>query len=290
MLAQVGANTLSTACVYTLLALGFGLIYSTARFFNFAHGAVYTIAPYTVFALGTRGGFWDIIIGTIVGVLSAVAVGCAIDVAAYQPLRRQSASPLVMLLASLGIFIAIQNVIALTFGDDTKTIDFPGNTSFTLFTARVTVVQVAIVATALVLVGATQFILKRTRIGWCIRAVGADPELARITGVDSRLVLLATVALGSALGAAAGILVAMDSAMSPTMGMNALMIAVVVVIVGGIGSLGGTAVAALLLAIAETSASLAFGSIWKQAAAFVLLAVVLVMKPQGLFGVRTSAG
>ena len=134
------------------------------------------------------------------------------------------------------------------------------------------------------------FFLKYTKIGQAMRAVANDPELASVTGIETDRVILSTFALGSALAGIAGILVALDVDMTPTMGMNALLMGVVAVIIGGIGSIPGVALGALLLGMAQQFGIWKISSQWQDAIAFVILLIFLLFRPQGFLGkkVRTA--
>jgi branched-chain amino acid transport system permease protein len=281
---QLLANTLVAASVYALVALGFAVIYSTTRFFHFAHGIVFAFGAYATFFLhGSLGCPLPVAMG--LGVIGGMGLGCLIEVAAYRPLRRKGSSSLVLLVASLGIYVALQNLLSLCFGDDARTIRSPVvEEGVRLAGARITLVQLATSAVCIALLCATQLLLNRSKIGKAIRAVGSDSYLAEASGIAAERVLVWTYALGSALGAVAGILVALDIDMTPTMGMNALMVAVVVTVVGGIGGIRGLAIGALLLAGAQQFVSWVFGAEWKDAMAFVILVAFLLFRPHGTAG------
>jgi len=212
-------------------------------------------------------------------------LGCLIDSFIYRPLRHKGSSPLVLLLASLGIYIVLQNVISMVFGDDAKTIRFGiVKEGINILGARITPVQITIIAVSLFLLLCCFFFLKYTKMGQAMRAVANNPELARISGIESDRVILSTFALGSALAGIAGILVALDVDMTPTMGMNALMMGVVAVIIGGVGSMPGIALGALLLGMAQHLGVWKISSQWQDAIAFVVLLMFLLFRPQGFLG------
>lgn len=280
---QVFANILIAASPILLVAVGFALVYRSSRFFHFAHAIVFTGGAYLAFVCheGVRLPLWLAIPG---GVVLGALVGCVIEVGVYRPLRRRNASSLVLLLASLGVYIALQNVISMIAGDDTKLLRIgPVSLGMNILGAKVTAVQVATVVTATVLTALVGVYLRTTRLGLAIRAVASDRSLASMSGVPQNLVILAAFGIGSFLAATAGVLVALSSDMTPTMGMNPLMLAVVAVIVSGTGRVSGLIGASLLLAATQQIVVWQFGAQWQDPVAFVLLLMVLLIRPQGAF-------
>ena len=156
------------------------------------------------------------------------------------------------------------------------------------FGARITPIQVTIIGVSLLLLVSCFLFLKYTKIGRAMRAVANNPELARISGIESDKVILLTFALGSALAGIAGILVALDVDMTPTMGMNALMMGVVAVIIGGVGSIPGVALGALLLGMAQHLGVWKISSQWQDVIAFVILLIFLLFRPQGFLGKKVK--
>ena len=284
MLLQLIVNGIIAGSVYVLVALGFGLIYGTTRFFHFAHGAIYTAGAYFAYTFIVLLGL-PLFFSLFLAILFTSLLGVLTEISIYRPLRERGATSLVLLIASLGIFIVIQNVISLIFGDDTKTIRSGVVTEgINILGARITQIQILTIVVCLALFIITTLIVMRTRIGKAIRAIGNDPELALISGIDTDRAILYTFAVGSALAAVAAILVAFDVDMTPTMGMNALMMGVVAVIIGGVGSIPGAALGGLLLGLAQHLGVWQISSKWQDAIAFVILLSFLLFRPYGFFG------
>jgi branched-chain amino acid transport system permease protein len=173
----------------------------------------------------------------------------------------------------------------MAFGDDTKSIrTWPVVEGINVFGARITPVQIIIIATSIVIVTMIGLFLHYSKTGKAMRAVANDPELANISGINSDRVILQSFAIGSALAGIAGILVALDVDMTPTMGMNALMMGVVAMIIGGVGSIWGIVLGSLLLALAQNFAVWYISSQWQDAIAFAILLIFLLFKPEGFFG------
>jgi branched-chain amino acid transport system permease protein len=276
-------NGLIAGSIYTLVALGFGLIYSTARFFHFAHGAVYTAGAYLVFSAWSAG--LSLYLAIPLAVVAGALIGMLMEIGVYRPLRKRGASSLVLLIASLGLFIVVQNLISVGFGDDSKTLR-TGVVSegLPILGARLTKVQLVIITTSALLVGACWVFLKKTKIGRAMRAVADDPQLATIMGIGADGVILFTFAIGSALAVAAAALISLDSDMTPTMGFYSLMVAVVAVIAGGIGSVPGAALGGLLIGMAEQVGGSTLPTEWQQTIVFLILILFLLLRPQGFFG------
>lgn len=288
MLQQLLVNGIIAASIFIPIGIGFSIIYGTTRFFHFAHGVVFTLGAYFTFLFKVWLG-QPLLISIPLAVLLCTAIGCLMEVSIYRPLRRKGASSLVLLLASLGIYIVLQNVISMVFTDETRTIRSGAvKEGFNIFGARITPIQILIVCVSVGLVVAVWSLLKYTKLGKAMRAVANNPELAKVSGIDSNRVILCTFAIGSALAGIAGILVSLDVDMTPTMGMNALMMAIVAVIIGGVGSIPGVALGALLLGIAQHLGVWKLPSQWQDAIAFFVLIAFLLLRPQGFFGRRVK--
>ena len=284
MLNQLLINALIAGSIYILVAVSFSLIYQTIRFFHFAHAVVFTSGAYFAYLFHKLLGF-PIFISIPIAVALAALLGCGMEVSVYKSLRKKNTSPMVLLLASLGLYIVLQNTISMVFGDDTKSIrSGVVREGLQVFGARITPIQIVIISTSVVLVVMAALWLKKSKIGTAMRAVANDPELAQISGINSDNVILWAFFVGSALAGVAGILVAMDVDMTPTMGMNALMMGVVAVIIGGVGSIPGVALGAMLLGLAQHLGVWKISSQWQDAIAFIILFLFLLIRPQGFMG------
>jgi len=284
MVLQVLLNTMVTGATYALVAIGFSLIYNSARFFHFSHGAVFMSAAYATWLLGSVAGL-PLVLAIPVAVVFAALLGVFLDVVVYRPLRNRQANPLVLLMASLGTYVVLQNLVSLLFGDGVKT--FRGrqvSEGYIFLEMRITPTQIAILLTAVILFVVVALVLTLTRAGRALRAVANNPQLALVSGINSQRTILFAFAGGSALAGVAGILVACDVNMTPTMGLNPLLMGVVAVIIGGVRSVPGIALGALLLGMAQHLGVWVIGSQWQDAIAFVILLAFLLVRPQGFLG------
>jgi len=286
MIRQLLANGLIAGSVYALVALGFSIIYSTVRFFHFAHGAVYTAGAYFTFLFFILCHL-PFGVAVVLAILLSAFLGVAIEGFVYKSIKRRGASSIILLIASLGVFILLQNLISLFFGDDTKTIrSGEVREGLNVLGARITPVQIAIILTSFVLFALTAIILKRSKIGKALRAVANDAELAVAAGLDKDKITYLTYFVGSALAAIAAILISLDIDMTPLMGFQAMLYGVVAVVIGGLGNILGAYFGGLLLGLAQHLGVWYISSKWQDAIAFVILILFLLFRPQGFFGKR----
>ncbi|MHA2283585.1 MAG: branched-chain amino acid ABC transporter permease [Promethearchaeota archaeon] len=289
MSTQVIINALIASGYYLLMGIGFSLIFRVCRFIKFTHGFMATFGAYLsyVFMVCLE---WNIIVALLVATFGTLIFSLCLHVLIYAPLRKQRTSSLVLMIASLGLYICMQNFLSMVFGDSTRTIRTGVvEEGINVLGARITPVQIVTICVSVVLVIALSIFLKRTKIGKSMRAVANDPELANVSGINSNRVILWAFAIGSGLAGLAGILVALDVDMTPTMGMHALLMGVVAMIIGGINSIPGIALGALLLAMAQHSGAWYIGSQWQDAIAFIILIVFLLFKPEGFLGKKVKA-
>jgi len=286
---QYVINAILTASMFMLVGMGFALVFRVTRFFHFAHAVVFTGGAYLTYSFTQ----WQVIplwCSVVLGMVFSAVIGCLMEICIYRPLRKKGSGQLVLLLASLGVYILLQNIISMGFGDATKSIRMGVvQEGLNVLGGRITPIQIVTICVSIVLVVALSIFLKKTPIGKSMRAVANDSELASICGIASDRVILWAFAIGSALAGLAGILVALDVDMTPTMGMNALMMGVVAVIVGGVGSIPGIALAALLLGMAQHFGAWFIGSQWQDAIAFIVLIVFLLFRPEGFMGNKVKA-
>ena len=284
MTSQIIINIIISFSIFTLAAISFSLIYQTTRFFHFAHAVVFTFGAYFTFLFSQLIG-WSLVSAILTAIVAACLIGCMAEWFIYRPLRKRKSSSIVLLLASLGIYIVLQNLISLFFGDETKFIrTWEVREGIEIAGAYVTPVQIVIIATSIAIVILVSGYLMLAKTGKAMRAVASDSELSKLSGIKSDRIILISFAIGSALAGIAGILVALDVDMTPTMGMNMLLMGVVAMIIGGVGSIWGIVLGSLLLATAQNLAVWYISSQWMDATAFAILLLFLLFKPEGFMG------
>lgn len=281
---QLIANIAYAACSIFLVAISFSLIFSAARFFHFAHASVIAIAPYVVFTCSYYFGL-PMVVSITVAILVTGMSGWLIDRTIYRPMRQKGATSLVLLLASLGLYIVFQNTLAIVFGDDTKIIGSPViSPALSILGMNLTVIQLVAIALAVGVLFSKILLLDKSRSGLILRAVADNPDLARVSGIDFDRAMVISFVLGSCVGGSIGIIRAIDVGMTPTMGLPMLLLGVVAVVVGGNGKTIGIAIASLLLAAFQQYAGWQIGTKWEEVTAFVVLIAFLLWRPQGIVG------
>lgn len=283
MFVQLLINTLIVGSGYGLIAMAFRLMYSVSPFFNLTLGSVAAIGAYATFHLISNVGFspaYAIILALSVSALFA----WALEYFAYKPMRANGASPMILLVASLGFYTIFEALIHLVFGPQYQTL---GNISFSsqidVWFAEVPLVQVlTILCNAFVFIGLDYF-LNHTFMGKQIRALNDSPTLSNMIGMNNdKIIIIVSILAGLILGLA-GILVGYDTGMEPTMGFNLLFKGMIGAIIGGMANLKGAFLGAFFLAFAENIGVWAFASEWRDMVAFVIFTGFLYFRPKGIF-------
>lgn len=285
MTEQVLINGLIRGFLYALSAVGFGLIYNTTRVLHVVHGAVFGAGGYFLFlALDTFGLPWWLGLAAAV-VLSAI-LGCASDLLVYRPLQRRGASSDIAFVSSLGAYIVLVNMFALTWGAETRILKSPLEATIGVGGIVLSWVQVAEGVAFLAIVGGLIVWLRRTRAGRLLRAARDNMQLLAVLGFDTNRVRWLAFASGSALAGLAGALLALDVGVEPYAGFAVILTAAVAVIIGGIGVFEGGIIGGIMIGLAQSIAAWKLSSGWEEPTTFVLLLLVLLLRPQGLMGSR----
>ncbi|GGK62255.1 branched-chain amino acid ABC transporter permease [Ornithinimicrobium pekingense] len=281
-------NGLFLGSIYALFAIGFTLVFGILDRLNLAHPAVFAAAAFVGIELVAVGGLSIWVALPLVAVFGAF-LGLVIERVAFRPLRGRPDAHFAGLIGSIGLggmFIAL---LLWRYGPDTRRFPveaFP-STAFDLGPARVTLLQVAILVISVLLMAGLTWLVARSRLGRAMRAVAENPRAATVLGLNVDRVTATTFALSSALGAVAGALFALNvNSAQLGMGTAIELKGLAVIIVGGMGSLPGALVGGLILGLAEVFAVQYVGSSWRDLVAFGLLFLLLVVRPQGLFGSR----
>lgn len=283
---QIIFNILFSASIFMLLGISFSIIYYPSKIFHLSSGTVLAFGAYFVFLFANKFSI-PFSVSIALAITSATLVGVACEVLIYRQMRKRNVPPLAYLIASIGLYVMLQNCISLFFGDDTKIINIAEITvSNQIFGAYITTIQIITVLVSIALFIAVNLFLHYTATGKSIRAVASNPELCNIYGISSNKIILIAFAIGSALAATAGILSAMDTNMTPTFGFNLLLYGVVAMIIGGVGSTRGLIAGALLVATAQHLAAYYIDTKWMDAITYIILILFLVCKPLGFSGKR----
>jgi branched-chain amino acid transport system permease protein len=274
-------NALVLGTTYALLGIGLTFIFGIMRVVNFAHGELYTFGAYMLFLFSAVLGvnfFVSIILATLLGAL----LGAVIELLLLSKLR--SAHIDTTMLVMIGAWIILQNMEQMVWGGVAKSIPVPfPDTPISIGPASVALPRVFVFVTAAALIVASQLLIQKTRLGKAMRATFQDRNTAALMGVNINAVYLSTFALGSGLAAAAGALLGPIFIITPQMGDLAVLKAFAIVILGGLGNMTGAAIGGIVLALVEEFGAGYVSSGYRDAMGFLLIIVVLMAKPTGLF-------
>lgn len=282
MLALQLVNGLTQGSLYALIAIGFVIIFGTMNLVTFAHGEVYMIgAVVGYYALGVFHLPWWMAL--LLGIGATWLVGSLVELVAFRPLRATGHMP--PLLITIGLSIIIKDLATIWFGAENRPVPSVYETTIRIGEAQISVFQLVIMAIAGGLILALRLLLHGTKIGRAMRATAQDHEAAYAMGVNVNRVFNVSVALASALGGAAGVMVGIYyNAVYPIMGATAGLKGFAACILGGLTSIPGAVVGGLVIGVVENLTVQFVASGYRDVVAFLVMVLVLVLRPQGLLG------
>ena len=279
-------NGISLGSIYALIALGYTMVYGIIKLINFAHGEVFMVGSFLGFIAIS---VWDLgfFPALLISMTACAVFGVLIERIAYKRLR--NATRIAALITAIGVSLLIQNgVIYIRGAQPVAYPDVFENKSFNLFGAQISTQAILILSVSIGLMIILQFIVHKTKIGKAMRAVSHDAEAAKLMGINVDNTISATFAIGSALAGAAGVIFGVYyTKIDPLMGVIPGLKAFVAAVLGGIGIIPGAMVGGLVLGVVETIVSAIGLSLWRDAAAFIILILILIFKPEGIFGKNT---
>jgi branched-chain amino acid transport system permease protein len=280
-------NALSLGAIYALLALGYTMVYGVLRFINFAHADVFMVGSFAGYFAARHvpaGTLWGGLAVLLAAMAACAVLGILIERFAYRPLR--NAPKLNILITAIGMSLLLEYGVQLLFGSTPR--NFPAVfpvTRFQFGSLTISSNQLIVIGVSATLLIGLQLIVFRTRLGAAMRAVSLNPRAAQLVGINLNTVVTFTFGLGSALAGAGGVLYALNyPSIDPFMGVMPGLKAFVAAILGGIGSLPGAALGALIIGGAETLVGGSDYSTYKDAIAFGVLIVIMLFRPAGLLG------
>ncbi len=285
-------NGLTLGAIYSLIALGYTMVYGILKFINFAHGEILmmgTYAGYFVYSylcstgLGSSFIMLSFIVSMLFAMIVSASLGVLIDRIAYKPLRK--APRLAPLLSAIGVSIMLMNIAAMMFGTKSKKFEYPfDNTTLHFNGASITPNQIMILVVGLVMMVSLKLFVDKSRLGKAMRATSENQPVAALMGINVNFIISLTFAIGSALAAVAGVLIAMEFKVYPTMGQMAGLKAFIAAVVGGIGSISGAMLGGMILGLLETFGVVILGipQGLKDTIAFSVLIIILLIKPSGI--------
>ena len=281
-------NGLSLGAIYALIALGYTMVYGIIKLINFAHGDIMMVGAYVGFFSITllHTNVW---LAMLFAMLACAILGVIIEKVAYKPLR--NSTRIAALITAIGMSFFLEYITVFLLGATQRVYPsdaFP-TTVLRFAGLRMTNKDIFIFVSAIVLMIVLQLFIKKTRVGKAMRAVSLDQDAAALMGINVNNIISVTFAIGSALAAAAGVMYGVFyGTINPLMGMVPGIKAFVAAVLGGIGIIPGAMTGGFLLGILETMVSGYGGSLYRDAVAYAVLILILLIKPTGLFGEKTG--
>ena len=273
-----------SSAIYAMLAVGFTLIFGVARILNLAHGSFYALGAYGAYFFTTH-----LKLPLLPAALLAVAVvalfGIVVERVLIRPMRK---SQLAMLMITLAVALVIEQVLFLTFGSEYRNVPAFIDTKFTIGGVDVGGARLLALGVGVVLIAALWLFIQRTRLGSAILAISQDPVAAQYMGIPSDRIFAVVMGISAALAAAAGVLAGPFLTVQPTMWLLPIVKAFAIVVVGGLGSIPGSILAALMLGYAETIVAYMVSSSWTEIVSVLATLLMLIFRPAGIFGRRAA--
>ncbi len=287
ILPQIIVFAIIASAIYALLATGLTLTFSTLEFINFAHGDMAMLGAFFFFSLYVSHGL-PLTIALLLTIIIAALLGIVIERTTFRPVRDKMA--FIPLVLSIGVAILAQSLITMFYGGGSQSYYKGGGsaTVYNLFDGKIiiTLGQIMIVVTAIVLLTGLYIFLKKTRTGKAIRAVSDNKEVAAIMGIDVNRTIMILFAIATTLAAVAGVLVAFDQNLYPYMGLMLSIKVFAAIVIGGVGKFRGAILGAIIIGFSENLivGLTSIKSSYKELIVFTILIFVLMYKPYGIFG------
>ncbi len=289
---QIIINSVVTGSIYVLIAIGLTMVYRVLRFANFSHAELVTFGAYAAYIINVSLGK-NFFYGLVAAFFLTGFLGIVSDTLVFKRLRKKGSDAISMMIASIGIGLIIRQSIQEAWGPQIRWYDMQEQT-YGLFSGTITAVQVYIIVISTVLIFLLHFMFTKTKLGKAMRGVSDNPQLAMASGIDPEKILLWVWFIGGGLAGIGGVFRGADTRLVPLLGWEVLLPAFAVVILGGIGSFYGAVLAAYILGFAENFgvallSELSISTGYRPAVAFIILIMVLILKPKGIMGKMENA-
>lgn len=285
MIWQFIINGLITGILYSLLAIGFALVYNTTRIFHIAAAGIYVFAAYMFWFFVARIGL-PVFAGSLVALVLTMLLSLLSEMLIYRPLKYKKASLNVAMIASIGAMTVIINTIAMCFGNETKVVENAILQPLTIGNIIITTPQKYQALIGIAVLAVFMVILHRTNWGLRLRALSADETLFETLGYDTKVTRVIVFLASGAFIAIASCLTVYDVGLDPNMGMSVLISAVVAMIIGGVGKFSTCILGGITLGVLQSLTVYQFASNWQNAVTFVVLLILLFLRPQGIAGYK----
>lgn len=286
MLLQFIINGLITGLLYSLLAIGFALVYNTTHIFHIAAAGIYVFAAYMFWWVN---GFLPVVPAFIVSIFLTCLLSLLVDWLVYRPISAKGASRNSLLIASIGVMIILANSVAMLFGNMSKTIDHEFPKTYEFLSISISSFQITQVVVSCISISVFLILLRKSFWGIKLRAFGDDSVLYSAIGLNDKRIRILIFSLSGVFIALASDLTVLEVGMVPSMGMAALVNAMVAMIIGGTGRYFTCLLGGLLLGLVQSSTMIFASSTWQMAISFIILLIFLFLRPQGIAGIKQRA-
>ena len=273
-----------TSAIYAMLAVGFTLIFGVARVLNLAHGSFYALGAYGTYVLTSIVGL-PLWLAALLAIAGVSVFGVVVEKVLIRPLRY---SQLGVLMITLAVSLVVEQALFLIFGSEYRNVPAFIDTKVSIGGVDVAGQRLLTLVVAVVAIGALYLFIQRTRLGSAILAISQDAEAAKYMGIPSDRIFSLVMAISAALAALAGVLAGPFLSVQPSMHLLPIVKAVAIVIVGGLGSIPGSILAALMLGYAETLVAYLISTSWTEIVSVLATLLTLVFRPAGIFGKRAA--
>ncbi len=273
-----------TSAIYAMLAVGFTLIFGVARVLNLAHGSFYALGAYGTYVLTSLVGL-PLWLAALLAIAGVSVFGVVVEKALIRPLRY---SQLGVLMITLAVSLVVEQALFLIFGSEYRNVPAFIDTKVSIGGVDVAGQRLLTLVVAVVAIGALYLFIQRTRLGSAILAISQDAEAAKYMGIPSDRIFSLVMAISAALAALAGVLAGPFLSVQPSMHLLPIVKAFAIVIVGGLGSIPGSILAALMLGYAETLVAYLISTSWTEIVSVLATLLTLVFRPAGIFGKRAA--
>lgn len=282
---QLLFNGIAIGSLYAIVAIGYGLIYNTIRIFHIAHGVIYTSTGYLLFTAFVNWHF-PMYLSILLGLVGASVFGIIIELLIYRPLYKRNAPPIISFISSLGVYIFFQNLIALIYGNQTQVLVSEPEKTYKLGSIIISRIQLIDIFSVVIIFIIFYLATAYTRFGKSLKAISDNPLLAEVIGIDVKRFRIGIFAIGSQLAGLGSVLAALDVGIDPNAGLPVVLVAVVSVIIGGIGIFEGALLGGLLIGVLQAFSIWVFPARWENTVLFLILIAFLLFKPEGMLGLK----
>jgi neutral amino acid transport system permease protein len=280
---QTSLNGVSLGAIYALGAVGLTLVYGILKLTNFAHGDYLTFGAYMAYLVNVTWGA-PMVVAVFWAMLATALLALLFERTLWGPMRKRHAGFLQLILMSIGLAFLLRAIIQWFWSTEIRSLDVDNTTSVEFLGLRIGETELIVIVVGVVVISAVGLMLRYSLLGKRMRALSDDLDLAETAGIDTKRVILYTWIFSGALAGLAGVMAGATTNLRPELGFELLLPIFAAVILGGIGDAFGALAAGLVLGVVTEWSTLLIDSRWKVAVGFVVLVVVLIIRPQGIFG------